>query len=175
MVLDVIGIIFIILFFIRGYTKGFIVAVFSVLALLFGAVCAMALSHKLSVWLIENKIVSSMWAQGLSYIVLFIGVVMIVKMIAKVLESAADKLLLGTINMAIGGLLYGFMGAIFWSAALWLGTKTHIISADTIAASKTYNSLSALAPWVFTKMGDILPFAKGSFAYFDNLFQTLNK
>ena len=175
MVLDVIGIILIILFFIRGYTKGFIVAVFSVLALLLGAVCALALSHQLSRWLIANKWVSSAWAQGLSYIVLFIGVVMLVKMVAKMLEGAAKTLMLGTINMLIGGILYGLLGTIFWSALLWVGTVTHIIAPETIAASKTYGALSQVAPWVFTKMGDILPFAKGSFVYFDNLLNSLNK
>lgn len=41
MALDVIGIILIVLFFIRGYMKGLIVALFSVLAILLGIVCVL--------------------------------------------------------------------------------------------------------------------------------------
>ena len=63
MLLDVIGLILIALFFIRGYTQGLIVAAFSVIAILLGILCALKLSQSLSAWLLANHYVTSGWVQ----------------------------------------------------------------------------------------------------------------
>ena len=56
--LDIVGVILIILFFIRGYLKGLIVAAFSMLALLLGIICSLKLSQSFSEWLLKNGYVS---------------------------------------------------------------------------------------------------------------------
>jgi len=175
MVLDAIGIIIIVLFFIRGYTRGIIVAAFSVLAILLGIVCALKLSQTFSAWLLAKGIITSGWAQLISYIVLFIGVVLIVRLIAKAIQKGVEGLMLGTINKVIGGLLYAFLGAVLWSSLMWIANQMHIISPETIAASKTYSWLSALAPWFFEHIGKLLPFAKNVFADLQHFFDGVNQ
>jgi len=171
MALDVVGIILIILFFIRGYTKGFIVALFSVLAILLGIIVALKLSHTLAAWLLAKGYVTSGWAQLISYLVLFIVVVLI----ARLLQKAVEGVMLGTVNKLIGGLLYAFLGAVLWSSFLWIGSHMHIITAEQIAASKTYSWLSALAPWFFEQVGKLLPFAKDTFSNLEHFFNTVNQ
>src|SRR5258708_2558765 len=97
MILDVVGIILIILFFIRGYMRGFIVAVFSVLAILLGILCALKFSQVLSAWMLEKGYVTSGWVQIISYVVLFIGVLLLVRLLARMIQKAAEGMMLGSL------------------------------------------------------------------------------
>ena len=175
MILDVIGIILILLFFIRGYTKGFIVAAFSVLAILLGILCALKLSQALSTWLLARGYVTSGWVQIVSYIVLFVGVVLLVNLVARLLQKAVEGLMLGMLNKLLGGILYVFLGAVLWSSLLWIGGRMHIIGQDTINASKTYPWFSRLAPWFFEQAGKLLPFVKDTFSKLEHFFDTINQ
>jgi len=175
MILDVIGIILIILFFIRGYSKGFIVAAFSVLAILLGILCALKLSQSLATWLLAKGYVTSGWVQVISYVLLFVAVVMIVHLIARLVEKAAEGLMLGMVNKLTGGIFYAFLGAVLWSSLLWIGGRMHIIAYETINASKTYPWLSRLAPWFFEQAGKLLPFVKDTFDKLSHFFDTVNQ
>ncbi len=172
--LDIVGVILIILFFIRGYLKGLIVAAFSMLALLLGIICSLKLSQSFSEWLLKNGYVSSGWVQIVSYVVLFIGVFLLVRLLARLIQSAIEGMALGIFNKLAGGLLYAFTGAVLWSSLLWLGSKMHIITAQAIADSKTYPWLSQLAPWFFEQAGKLLPFAKDVFSKLEHFFDTVN-
>lgn len=175
MTLDVIGIIIIALFFIRGYMKGIIVAAFSVLAILLGILCALKLSQAFSAWLLEKGYATSGWVQVISYVVLFLGVFLLVRLLAKLIEKSVEGMMLGVVNKLIGGLLYAFLGAVLWSSLLWIGSRMHLISPETIAASKTYSWLSQLAPWFFEQAGKVLPFVKDTFSKLEHFFDTVNQ
>jgi membrane protein required for colicin V production len=175
MALDIIGIILILLFFIRGYMKGFIVAAFSVLAILLGILCALKLSQAFSTWLLEKGYASSGWVQVVSYVVLFLGVVLIVHLLAKLIQKALEGMMLGVVNKMIGGILYAFLGAVLWSSFLWIGTRMNIITATAIAESKTYTWLAKLAPWFFEQAGKLLPFAKDTFSKLGHFFDAINQ
>lgn len=175
MVLDLIGIILILLFFIRGYMKGFIIAAFSVLAILLGIICALKLSHVLAQYLFNKGIITSGWGQLISYLIMFIAVVLIVRLIAKALETTVKAAMLGWVDKSIGGLLYAFLAAIVWSSLLWIGNQMHLIAPETIAYSKTYSYLAPLAPWVFTHVGALLPFAKNTFSDLQHFFEHVNQ
>ncbi len=174
MILDVIGIIILILFFIRGYSKGIIVAVCSVLAILLGILVSLKLSQALSSWLQEKGYVTSGWVQVISYVILFIGVVLLVRLLAKLVQKAAESMMLGFVNKLIGGVLYVFLGTVLWSSLLWIGSRMNVIAPETIAASKTYAWLSQFAPWFFEQAGRLLPFVKDTFSKLDHFFDTIN-
>ncbi len=173
--LDLIGITLVIIFFIRGYMKGLIVAAFSVLAILLGVMCALKLSGIFAVWLSERNIISSGWAQLLSYIILFVAVMLLVRMIGKALESTLEVAMLGFVNKAVGGVLYTLIACVIWSTILWIGTKMTLISPETIAASKTYTYFEPIAPWVFDHIGKVLPFAKDIFVELQQFFDGVNQ
>ena len=175
MALDVTGIILILLFFIRGYTKGFIVAAFSVLAILLGFLCALKLSQSFSAWLLANGYLTSGWVQVISYVVLFIGVVLLVHLIARLLQKAVEGMMLGVVNKLIGGILYAFLGAVLWSSMLWIGARMHMFSPELMASSRSYSWLSGLAPWFFEQAGKLLPFVKDTFAKLSEFFDSVNK
>lgn len=175
MVLDIIGITLVLIFFIRGYMKGIIVAAFSLLAIVLGIICALKLSHLLAEWFYKNNIITSGWGQLLSYVLLFILVVFIVRLIAKAIQSSFEAMMLGWVNKAIGGLLYAAMAAFAWSSVLWIGDHMHLFTTETIAGSKTYPYFSRIASWVCEQVGKLLPFAKNVFSDLQHFFEHVNQ
>lgn len=175
MIIDIIAITLIIIFFIRGYKKGIIVAAFSLLAIVLGIICALKLSERLASYLLSEGYVSSGWAQLISYVVLFIGVVWLVRVIAKAIESAVDVAMLGWVNKSIGGLLYAILAATVCSTILWLGREMQLLSETTIADSKTYEYIEPIAPWIADKVGMVLPFLKNVFADLQTFFNNVNE
>lgn len=163
------------LFFIRGYMKGIIVAVFAVLSILLGIICALKLSGVLASWLLELHLVNSGWGQLISYAILFIGVVLIVRLIARAIQSTLHLAMLGWLNGLIGGLLYAFLAAVVFSSVLWISNQMHLLSPETIAYSKTYVYIAPLAPWVFDHIGTLLPFAKNVFSDLQHFFDHVNQ
>ncbi len=175
MALDIIGISLIIIFFIRGYMKGFIVAVFSVLAIILGIICSLKLSSSLAQFLFDKGIITSGWGQLASYVFLFVIVVLIVRLIAKAVQTSFEAVMLGWANRGIGGLLYAFMAAVVWSSFLWIGANMHLIEPATIAESKTYTYLSPIAPWMFDKIGAVWPMVKNIFTDLETFFTDVNQ
>lgn len=169
--LDIIGVVFIVYYFIRGYSKGLIVAVLSMLALLLGIVVTLSLSHPFAEWIAHKGILDSGKALVVSYIVLFIGVLVLVRVLANLLQKAAQALMLGGANAVLGGLLYALLGAMLWSILLWVCIPLHVISSSTIAESKTYHYISGLAPWFFKSVSNILPFASDAYNNFDHFLK----
>ena len=174
MVIDIIGVTLVVIFFIRGYMKGIIVAAFSLLAILLGIICSLKLSHELATWLAAKNIVTSGWAQIVSFVVLFVGILFLVRLVAKAMEASAKALMLGWVNSGIGGVLYSLMAAVAWSSVLWLCTQMSIISAETIAESKTYKYFEPIAPWTFDKIGAVWPMVKDLFADLQQYFKSAN-
>jgi membrane protein required for colicin V production len=175
MMLDFIGIVLIVLYFIRGYTKGVVVAVFSFLAVILGVIVSLKLSGWFAGWLLANGLVTSSVSLLLSYAILFVGVILLVRFIANAVESIFKMSLLGWLNSLMGGCMYAFMAAVVWSSLLWILHEMHAISPSTIAASKTYPYLQPLAPWIFEHIGKLLPFAKGIFEELKQFFQHIDQ
>ena len=172
--IDIIGIIILILSFFRGYRKGIVVALCSLLGVLLGMLAALKLSASLGAFLMEKGWVTSAWAQIIAYVVLFIGVVILVRLLAKLVEGALKAAMLGLVNRLIGGLLYACIGAIVWSSVLWIANRAHLISPETLAVSHTYDYFAPVAPWVFARIGIVLPFAKDIFSDLEHFFDGVN-
>ena len=158
--LDLIAITILILFFIRGYMKGLIVAVFSVLAIIIGVIAALKLSGLLADWLLEKGWASAGWVQLISYAILFIGVLLLVRLISAAIRATTKLVMLGWVDGLLGGLFYGFLGVFLWSSVLWLLNQMTLISEESKLQSKTIGYVQPVAPWVVDKAGYLLPFAK---------------
>ncbi|MEI8278312.1 MAG: CvpA family protein [Bacteroidota bacterium] len=175
MVLDIIGGILLVLFFICGYQKGLIIAIFSFVGILLGAIFAMKFSQTLAQYLLDKGIITSGWGQVICYVLMFLIVVVLVWLLARLIDSALKAVMLGTINKLLGALLYVGITSFMWSSILWLCDKMHLISPATISKSYTYHFFAPIAPWVFTHIGGLLPFAKNMMADLQHFFDHVNK
>jgi len=175
MALDIIAIILAVLFFIRGYMKGFIVAAFSILGIIAGIICSLTLSEKVASWLLHKGYVTSGWAQVASFALLFIGVIVVVWLVAKAIETWVKAMMMGWINGLMGAIIYTFMAMFIWSAVLWLCNQMHLLTPETIAYSKTYRFISPIAPWICEHVGKIWPMAKDVFTNLQQYFSNVNQ
>lgn len=175
MAIDWIFYILLALFLYRGYRKGIILALFSVIALLAGIVAATKLSGTIVGSLVDNHPQWAQWMPLVVCVLVFIVVAWIVRLLAKALQKTLEAVAMGWLNRMVGALLYGVLICLIYSVFLWLLTKMNFLSAENILASKTYAVLEPLAPKVFEWLGALLPIAKEGFEELGHLFEQINQ
>ena len=80
MLIDVIFLVLMTLALIKGFRNGFVVAVFSLLGILIGLAAAMKFSTLVAAWLRESTHISAAWLPFLSFILVMIAVVLLVRL-----------------------------------------------------------------------------------------------
>lgn len=173
--LDLITMIIIVLFAIRGWMKGIVMAFFGVIAILIGMLCCLRLSGSWAAWLLGKGITLQGWALPLSYILLFLTVVVLVRAVGKAVDSSLKFFRMGWMNKLSGALVYGCMAAVMWSSLLWIGNEMGFITPEVSAASRTYPWMIELAPWVASQTGKLLPFTKDLFPALERYFDQVNQ
>lgn len=175
MAIDWIFYILLALFLYRGYRKGIILALFSVVALLAGIVAATKLSGTIVGLLIDNHPQWAQWMPLVVYVLVFIVVAWLVRLLAKGLQKTLEAVAMGWMNRLVGALIYGILICLIYSVFLWLLTKMNLLSPETISASKTYAVLEPLVTKVFEMIGALLPFMKEGFEELSHLFEQINQ
>jgi len=173
MILDAIFLLFLVLFLIRGYKKGLVIALFAVFSLVVGLLCALKFSGVISGLLFDKQGSGALWAVFFSYIIVFTLTVWLVRLGAKAIDKAMSVVLLGWLNRLSGALLYGFLATLIFSTFLWMTDKMGLIGQETRSSSRCYGLLAGFAPGVFNAIGLLLPFIKSAFqdlsAFFDRV------
>ena len=100
MILDGIVLIISILAFIRGWKKGLLWAVFSLVAVIIGIILSLKLSHTLADYLFKNNILTGQYTLLLSFIIIFLLVLFAFRSGVKLVETFLDKVFLGWVNKA---------------------------------------------------------------------------
>lgn len=175
MSLDITALIIVLIFFIKGYSRGIVAALFSAFALVLGILAALTLSQKLSTYLLEQGWVTSSWVALISYALLFIGVVLGVRWIGRAVEHLLKAVMLGFVNRVVGGVIYGFVALFFVSTIFYFGQQMNLISVSTKLESKTFDLIEPIAPWIFEKAGNWLPLLKSSFEDLQDFFHKVNQ
>ena len=104
--IDIIFFILILLAVYKGYRQGFIVSLFSIIALMVGLAAAMKLSAVTAGYLEGSINVSARWLPILSFVLVFLLAVFIVRLGAKAIEKTIELAMLGWINRLAGIILY---------------------------------------------------------------------
>ena len=176
MLIDIILAILIIFACIQGLRKGFILALFSIIAFIIGIAAALKLSAVVATRLSENVNVSGKWLPVLSFILVFVLVVILVTLGGRLIQKAIEAVMLGLLNKLAGVVLYILLYCIIYSIFLFFAVELHFIKESTISASKTYTYIQPLGPKVINMMGTVIPFFKDIFAQLEYFFgQVSNK
>ncbi|MGE5108687.1 MAG: CvpA family protein [Sphingobacteriales bacterium] len=174
MLVDTIYLILIIAAVFKGYSRGLIVAVFSIVALIAGLAAAIKLSAVLSGYLGEATSISAKWLPFISFAVVFVGVIFLIRMLAKFVESAFDMALLGWVNKIGGIVVYIVAYTIIYSVLLFYAEKMHLISKETINNSVTYGFIQPMAPIILNGIGVVIPWFKDMFTDLEHFFDKLS-
>lgn len=168
LIIDIIFAVLVAIAAIRGYSSGLVVAVFSFLAYMIGLAAALKLSALVAGWLGQNVNVSQQWLPVISFFLVFLGVVLLVRMGAKAIEKSLNIVMLGWVNklggMAFFIVLYLMIGSIF----LFYAEQMKWISPETTRSSQTYPLLKSWGPSIINGLSVVLPF-------FQQLFEDLQQ
>ena len=177
MIIDVIFIFLMILATIKGFRNGFVVAIFSFLGIIIGLAAAMKLSILVAGWLKDTTHISAAWLPFLSFALVMIGVIILVRLGALFIQSAMEMVLLGWLNKLSGILLYAAIFTTLLSVVLFYAEKIHWIKSDTFMASHLYAFIQPWGPKAINLFGTILPIFKGMFEelslFFGNIHQSV--
>ncbi len=154
--LDIILLIPLLWFGYNGYKKGLIIEVASLAAFILGLYFAFYFSDFTAEYLKQFFNVDPKYMAAISFIVTFIGVVIIVLTLAKVLEKFINILMLGFLNK-LGGAVFGILkGALFLSILIFIinyfDTGRTIIKPQAVKKSIFYKPIESLAPMLYSKL-----------------------
>jgi len=158
---------------IKGWQRGLIIALFSVIGLIIGIAAAMKLSALVAGWLKDSTNISAQWLPVISFAVVFIGVVLLIRWGANLLEATLEVALLGWANKLGGILLYIIVYTLAYSVLLFYAAQLKFISAAAIQQSVTYAYIQPLGPWVIDGFGKLIPAFKDMFTELEAFFERI--
>jgi membrane protein required for colicin V production len=173
MIIDIVFIIMLIMAVIKGWQRGLVIAVFSVIGLIVGIVAAMKLSALVAEWLKDSTSISAKWLPFVSFAVVFIGAVLLIRLGANLLESTLEVALLGWANKLGGILLYIIIYTLAYSVLLFYAAQLKFINAESIQQSVTYAYIQPLGPWVVDGIGKLIPAFKDMFTELEAFFERI--
>lgn len=175
MVIDVILLILLAVACFKGYTRGLIVAIFSFLAVFIGVAAALKLSALVGSWLQTSTHISRQWLPFISFLLVMIGVVILVRLVANLLQKSVEAVMLGWLNRLGGIVFYAAIFVLIYSIVLFYAVQMSIIKPEVVSASKTYPVIAPFGPKAVNALGYILPIFKGLFAQLETFFGSVVK
>ena len=159
----------------KGYSRGFIVAVFSFFAYLLGMAAALKLSSSVAVHLQEKANISGPWLPTISFLIVFIATIFAVRWGAAFVKKAISLVLLGWVDKIAGVMLYALLYTMLLSVILFYAARINIISPETQVASSTFSFIAPLGPWFIDALGYIIPFFSNMFTELGLFFEKVAK
>jgi membrane protein required for colicin V production len=160
---------------IKGYRNGFVIAVFSFLGIFIGLAAAMKLSTLVAGWLQDSTHIAAAWLPFLSFLLIMIGVILLVRLGALFIQTAMEAVLMGWINKLSGVVLYAALYTTILSVVLFYAEKIHWIKPDTFTASRTFAYIQPWGPKALEWFGKIVPWFKGMFDELSVFFEKLSR
>ena len=155
-VLDIIFLVPLLWFAYRGFQKGFIIELSSLVALILGIYIAINFSYFAAKFLTDNFEIGDNYLNIIAFIVTFAAVIFGVFLIGKFIETIINIILLGFINK-LAGCVFGIIKAAFLiSIILWiinsLDPGQNIIKEKLKQKSLLYESVQSFAPTIIPKL-----------------------
>jgi membrane protein required for colicin V production len=175
MVFDGIVLILICISFYRGWKKGILWAIFSMVSVVIGILLSLKLSHQVTDYLFKQNIMSSQYTLLISFILIFVLVVFLFRFGIKLVEKLLDAVLLGWANKILGGVLYSLMTIFIVSTLVWLFNQVNILGPELKKDAKTYTYIEPISPKVIELSSDYLPLMKNLFQQIKGLTQGVAK
>ncbi len=171
MLLDIIYVVVIILAVIQGFRRGLIVGLFSLIAIIIGIAAAMKLSTVVAGFIGRNTNVPEEWLPLISFAVIFLIVVVLVRLGARAIEKTVEIAMLGWVNKLGGIVFYVALYTIVFSVLLFYVEQMGLVKQDTIDKSVIYSFVQPLGPKVINAMGSIIPIFRDMFGELEKFFE----
>ena len=175
MTLDIIYAIIIVLAIFHGYRRGLIVGLFSLVAVIIGLAAAMKLSIVAGKYIGKVVKIPDQWLPIISFAIVFLLVVLLIRLGARVIQKAVETVMLGWVNRIGGILFYVAIYTIIFSVLLFYAEQMKILQPETINKSVTYSFVRPWGPKVIDGFGSIIPVFKNMFGELEQFFDGIAK
>lgn len=175
MIIDIILVVLLAIAVFKGYQRGLIVAVFSFVSLFIGLAAALKLSAWVAGYIGDAVKVSQQWLPVISFLVVFIGIILLVRWAANLLQKGVQLAMLGWVNRAGGILLYAALYILVYSIVLFYADQLDLVKAQTKENSVSYQYIQPLGPWLIDGFGRIIPIFKDMFIELQDFFGTVSR
>lgn len=159
---------------IKGFSKGFVVAMFSFFAYIIGLAAALKLSVVVAHHFESSSSASGKWIPVLSFALVFIIVIFVVNICGRIIRKAVSLAMLGWIDRLAGILLYVMVYLLIFSVILFFAEKTMLVKPETIASSSVHGFVAPWAPVIIDNLGKIIPVFRDLFTQLQVFFGSLS-
>ena len=173
MIIDIIFVILLTIALWKGYSQGFIVAIFSFIAIFIGLAAAVKFSVVVSSLLHSNTNIGTRWLPFISFLAVIIIVIILVRWIAGLIQAGIEFAMLGWLNRLGGIVLYVALYIMVYSIILFYATQMGIIKKETILTSVVYNIIEPWGPKSIDMLGNLVPVFKNMFQDLKDFFDSL--
>jgi len=175
MIIDIILVVILIIAVIKGYKHGLIVALFSIIGFIIGIAAAMKLSVVVAGYIGKNVKISDQWLPVISFAVVFIIVVLLIRWATALIQKSVEFAMLGWVNRIGGILLYTCIYILIFSIFVFYADQLDFISPESKKASVTYAYIQPWGPEIIDGVGKIIPLFKGMFNDLENFFDKVSQ
>ena len=175
MIIDIAFVLVMMLAVFKGFSKGLILGIFSMLAFIIGLAAALKLSVVVASYLKDSAGSLSKWLPLISFTLVFLAVVLLVKLLARVIKRTMQFAMLGWLDKLGGILLYVIFYTIIFSIFLFFAAKLYLIQPLTIQDSKIYPYVAPWGPKVMDNLGKVIPIFKDMFTQLQDFFGGITK
>ena len=175
MIIDIVFTILMIIALLKGYRKGLIVAVFSLLAFIVGLAAAMKLSTVVAEYIGKAVKVSDKWLPVISFVIVFILVALLVRWLAAIIQKAIEIAMLGWLNRIGGIIVYAMLYITIFSVILFYAQQVKLLKPEVINASKTWSFVQPWGPKAIDGFAVVIPFFKDMFTKLESFFGNISE
>jgi len=159
----------------KGFTRGFIVGIFSFLAYFIGLAAALKLSVVAARYFENDAAASGRWIPVISFLIVFIAVVILVNLGARLLKTMARISMMGMLDRLAGVVLFVLIYIFIFSIVLFFAVKASVLNEEMAKTSFVYRIISPVGPQMVEWLGKILPFFKNMFAELQMFFEKVGQ
>ena len=159
----------------KGYKKGFVLEIISMVIFLVGIMLLFYGITKLFKFTQEESYLQESLkpTSFLFYIVAFIGLALLTNSIGKKLRSSVSYSIFGDLDSFVGLLLGVVKYAIFLSLIIWLCNRVgYQLPAEATADSQLYPLMKKFQPWLIETGGQLAPVVDKMFNQMQDVLQT---
>ena len=175
MIIDILFTVLMLMALYKGVSRGLVVALFSLIAFFVGLAAALKLSATVAVHLSDQTNLTGFWLPIVSFALVFLVVVFLVRMGARWVQQTIELIWLGWLNRLLGVIFYIVLYIIIYSILLFYATQINLIKQDTVVASKTYDFIEPWGPYVMNALGKIFGVFRNMFTELSDFFGRFSK
>jgi membrane protein required for colicin V production len=168
--IDIVFAIILVIAVYKGYSRGLIVAVFSFIGVTVGLAGALKLTNVTVFYAQQHWGMHTRWLPVLCFAVLFLGIILLIRLLATLLQGLVEVAMMGWLNKLGGIILYSAIFIIVYSILLWIANQLYWLSPETKLKSVVYPYIEHLGPAVIDGLGRIIPIFKGLFSDLQSFF-----